>query len=220
MCELEKCKGTSLSFNEPTLMFEYAIDLFPLAKRKGLKNTFVSNGYMTLKALQMLKEAGLDAINFDVKGDKQAVREYCQADVDVVWRNIKEAKKLGLHVEVTNLIVPDVNDSKEKILELIRKHLQAAGADTPLHFTRYYPAYMFQAPPTQIRTLETARELAVREGVNFAYIGNVPGHKYENTYCPKCGTLLIERLGLSITKMNLTDSFCPKCGRDIPIVIR
>jgi len=214
----ERCQGTSISLNEPTLMFEYSLDVFKLARAKGLYNTFVSNGYMSLETLRMLLESGLDAINIDVKGDAEAVRRYCGTDVELVWRNVHEAKRLGLHVEVVNLVIPGVNDREEQLKELARRHLREAGEETPLHFILYYPAYKFDAPPTPISKLERAHDIAVSEGLNYVYIGNVPGHRYENTYCPDCGDLLIERYGLELVRANLRGRRCPSCGREIPIV--
>ena len=199
-------------------MFEYSLDLFKLARKRGLYNTYVTNGYMTLEALRMLRDAGLDAMNFDVKGDADAVRKYDNADVEVVWRNIHEAKRLGMHVEVVNLVIPGVNDRTEQLRELAKRHLRETGPETPLHFTLYYPAYKFDAPPTPVSTLERAREIAVSEGAEYVYIGNVPGHRYENTYCPGCGRLLIERYGLELVKADLQENRCPGCGREIPIV--
>ncbi|TDA32560.1 MAG: AmmeMemoRadiSam system radical SAM enzyme [Hadesarchaea archaeon] len=214
----EGCEGTSLSFNEPTLLFEWALEVFPLARKRGLYNTFVSNGYMTEEALRALADAGLDAINIDVKGDGEVVRKYCGADVEKVWRNVGLARRLGLHVEVVNLIIPGLNDGEDQLLSLIRRHLKEAGPETPLHFTAYYPSFRFTVPPTPVSTLERARELAVREGVDFVYVGNVPGHRYENTYCPSCGELLLRRFGLSLKECRLKGRRCPRCGREIPLV--
>lgn len=214
----ERCQGISMSFNEPTLMFEYSLDVFKLARAKGLYNTFVSNGYMTLETLRTLREAGLDAINIDVKGDAGVVRKYCGTDVELVWRNVREAKRLGLHVEVVNLVIPEVNDRDEQLRGLAQRHLREMGKETPLHFTAYYPAYKFDAPPTPVSTLERAHDIAVSEGLEYVYIGNVPGHRYNNTYCPGCGELLIERYGLELVKVSLRDCRCPSCGREIPIV--
>lgn len=168
----------------------------------------------------MLHDAGLDALCIDVKGDAAAVRKYCGLDVEVVWRNVREAKRLGIHVEVVNLVIPGVNDREEQLRELARRHLREAGRETPLHFSAYYPAYKFGAPPTPVTTLERAHDIAVSEGLEFVYLGNVPGHSYENTYCPGCGELLIERYGLELSGAKLRDGKCPKCGQEIPVVGR
>jgi len=215
------CQGTSISFNEPTLLFEWSLDVFRLAKEKGLYNNYVSNGYMTEEALRLLAEAGMDAIKFDVKGGPDAYERYCTARAEVIWRNIRLARELGLHVEVVTLVIPGVNDDEGVIRDIAAGVLKNAGEDTPLHFTRYYPAYKFNAPPTPVDTLERAHKLAREEGLNFVYIGNIPGHPLENTYCPDCGELLIRRFGFSILQYELTeDKRCPRCGRRIPIVGR
>jgi len=209
------CQGTSISFNEPTLLFEYSLDVFPIARQKGLYNNYVSNGYMTVDTLRMLKDAGMDAIKFDVKGDKEAVQKYCGADVDFVWRNVGEAKRLGMHVEVVNLVIPGVNDEDECLREIAQRHLKELGPDSPLHFTQFYPTYrMLNRPGTPIKILEKAYTIARGEGVNYVYVGNVPGHKFENTYCPNC-----KEFGFEVVKYVITeDKKCPRCGLGIPIV--
>lgn len=216
----ERCRGTSLSFNEPTLFFEYALDLFPAAHVAGLSNNFVSNGYMTPEALRLLKEAGLDAIKFDLKGDWEVTRRYCAANVEIVWRNIRLAKELGLHVEVVALVIPGVNDEQACLSKIIERHLKEAGPDTPLHFTRFFPAYqMTDRPPTPVSTLEAACRLARSYGLHYVYVGNVPGHRLENTYCPSCSTLLIQREGVAVRRIRLEeDHRCPTCRQEIPIV--
>jgi len=213
-----KCHATSISFNEPILSLEWSLDVFKLARGKGFHNTFVTNGYMTLEALRMLYDAGLDALCIDVKGDAEVVRKYCGLDVEIVWRNVHEAKKMGMHVEVVNLVIPGVNDRVDQFRNFARRHLREAGKETALHFTAYYPAYKFDAPPTPVVVLERAHDIAVSEGLEFVYLGNVPGHRYENTYCPECRELLIERFGLELVKINLKGNRCPSCGREIPIV--
>ena len=216
----ENCQGCSISFNEPTLLVEYSLNVFPLARTKGLYNTFVSNGYMTLEALRKLRDEGMDAIKFDIKGDEEAVQKYCGADVNIVWRNVEEAKKLGLHVEVVILVIPGVNDDDECLIEISRRHVKEAGPEAPLHFSQFYPTYMMMdTPRTPVETLEGAHSIAIREGVQYVYTGNVPGHRLENTYCPACGELLIERFGFSVTKYRISQNrSCPKCGLEIPIV--
>jgi len=213
--------GLCASFQEPTLLTEWAIQLFKLGKEKGIKYCcYVSNGYMTLEALKALCEAGMDGLKIDVKGPSETYAKYCGgADVEKVWRNAKEAKKLGLHVEVVNLVVSDVNDDEEALRWVIEKHLDAVGPETPLHFTRYFPAYRFSNPPTKVEVLEKAYETAKKAGVLYPYIGNVSGHKYENTYCSNCGEKLVKRYGYYILKYAITeDKKCPKCGIRIPII--
>ena len=212
--------GLCASFQEPTLLTEWAIPLFRLGKERGMKYCcYVSNGYMTLDALKALHEAGMDGLKIDVKGGSQTYEKYCGgADVEKVWRNAAEAKKLGLHVEIVNLVVTGVNDDVEALRLLIETHLKTVGAETPLHFTRYLPACKFDNPPTKTETLERAYEMAKKQGVLYPYIGNVDGHRYENTYCPNCGEKLVKRRGYFIVKYDVTkDKKCPKCGSAIPI---
>jgi len=214
--------GLCASFQEPTVLTEWALPVFRFAREKGLYSCYVSNGYMTLEALKLLKEAGMTGLKIDVKGDKETYQKYCGgADVDKVWRNAHEAEEMGFHVEIVNLVVTDVNDDEECLRWIIKKHLKAVGPETPLHFTRYSPAYKFPNPPTHIETLEKAYNMARKEGVTYPYLGNVQGHKHENTYCPRCGDMMIQRFGYTITQYKVTeDKKCPKCGQLIPITGR
>jgi len=211
--------GLCVSFQEPTVLTEWVLPVFRLGRERGLYCCYVSNGYMTLEALEMLREAGLDGLKVDVKGDAEAYRRYCGgADVEKVWRNIEEAKRLGLHVEVVNLVVTGVNDDDACLREVIERHLKEAGTETPLHFTRYYPAYQFHNPATRVETLERAYEMAKEAGVLYPYLGNVRGHRYENTYCPNCGENLIRRFSSRILRYKVTeDKKCPKCRQPISI---
>ncbi|MEM1537978.1 MAG: AmmeMemoRadiSam system radical SAM enzyme [Candidatus Nezhaarchaeales archaeon] len=213
-------EGICVSFTEPLMLFEYSLDVFKLAKAKGLYNTYVSNGYMTIDALRLLVEAGMDAIKVDVKGDEDVYEKYCSGvKLNVVWRNAREAKKLGLHVEIVNLVISGVNDDEYHLNLLIERHLKEVGPETPLHFTRYYPAYKFTAPPTKVETLEKAYSMAKKAGVLYPYIGNVAGHPYENTYCPSCRQLLVERYGYLVVKYLITkDKRCPNCNHQVCIV--
>jgi pyruvate formate lyase activating enzyme len=211
--------GLCVSFQEPTLLFEYCLDVFPLATNRGLYNCFVSNGYQTKEALEMLKDAGLHGLKIDMKGDGEVYKKYCKnVDVEKIWGNASLARSMGLHVEIVNLVITDVNDDEECIEYVIDNHLKYLGSEVPLHFTRYHPAYRLRNPATTIEILECAYETAKKKGVLYPYLGNVPGHKYENTYCPGCGELLINRYGHSIIKNNITDAKkCPKCAEKIPI---
>ncbi len=205
-------KSTCASLNEPTLLFEYLLDVFPAAREKGLLNTLVSNGYMSIMALRELRRAGLDAINIDVKGNEKAY-EVVGGRAEYVWRTIKEAERLGLHVEIVCLLVTGVSDGEDVVKENVER-LAEINPDIPIHFTRYFPAYLFNAPPTGIERLERAVELAKKE-LSYAYIGNVPGHRYESAYCPECGELLIKRYHVRVLENKLLNGCCPKCGREI-----
>ncbi len=211
------CQGTSISFNEPTLSLEWSLDVFRLARARGLYNTYVTNGYMTPEALELLVEAGLDAMNVDVKGDAQAVRAYCKGiDVDKVWRNCRLAQQLGLHLEITTLVVPGVNDQVEVLQGIAERILAELGPDVPWHVNGYYPAYHFTVPPTPLDTLEQAWRIGNEAGLNFVYLGNVLGHRLGKTYCPDCGALLIGRWGSGTTSYRLDYGCCPECGRAVP----
>jgi pyruvate formate lyase activating enzyme len=212
--------GLCASFQEPTVLSEWAIPLFKLGKEKGVRYCcYVSNGYMTLDVLRMLCEAGMDGLKIDVKGNSETYEKYCGgADVEKIWRNAREAKKLGLHVEIVDLVVRDVNDDEETLRWVVEKHLEEVGAETPLHFTGYFPAYKFNNPPTRVETLEKAYDVAKRAGVFYPYVGNVAGHKYENTYCPNCGEKLIQRYGCHVLQYRVTkEKKCPKCATQIPV---
>ncbi len=218
LMERYRCQGSSISFNEPALSLEWSLEVFRLAKEGGFYNTFVTNGYMTLEALRLLIDAGLDAMNVDIKGSAEAVRKFCGVDVEKVWRNCQFAKEHGVHVEVTTLVIPTVNDDETTLRSIARRIATELGVDTPWHVTAYYPAYLFHAPPTPVSTLERAYRIGREEGLRFVYMGNVPGHPYENTYCPQCGALLIQRFGVRMAKNLMRGNKCPKCGEKLPII--
>lgn len=223
LIKIYNCQGTSISFNEPTLLLEYSIDVFRLAKSYGYYNTYVTNGYMTEEALNLLIEAGLDSMNIDIKGDKEAVARYCGADVEKVWRNAKIAKEKGVWVEITTLVIPGINDDENVLRGIAKRIKNELGKDTPWHVNRYFPAYKFEwevyVSPTPIKTLEKAITIGKEEGLEYVYCGNVPGHPFENTYCPECNFLLIKRYALKVIEYNLSsNNKCPNCGKDIPII--
>jgi pyruvate formate lyase activating enzyme len=215
-------KGTSISFNEPTLLFEYSLDVFKLAKQKGLYNTYVSNGYMTAEVLRDLAENGLDAINIDIKGDADMVQKYCGTDVEKVWRNAKEAKKLGIHVEITTLLIQNLNTDQNTIKNIAERIHEELGEDTPFHITRSFPHYKSHEygiiEPTSIKFLEKSYEIANHEGLNFVYLGNLNNTERENTICPKCSNLVIKRSGFELKVIALdSKGKCNYCGYPICI---
>ncbi len=220
----QNCQGTSFSFNEPSIsLFEYSIEVMKIARKKGLYNTYVTNGYFSEEALKELVKAGIDAMNIDIKGCSPKIDRYTGANNEHVWEIAKEAVKQGVHIEITTLVIPKLNDSPSCLNEIASRIVNELGKDVPWHVTRYFPqykAYKYGLDEiTPITTLEKAYEIGVKNGLSYVYLGNVPGHPLENTYCPKCGTLLIRRYGFSILEVNLThDKKCPKCGTKIKIV--
>ncbi|NHI91892.1 MAG: AmmeMemoRadiSam system radical SAM enzyme [Candidatus Lokiarchaeota archaeon] len=210
--------GLSYSFNEPTLLLEHSLDVFKIAQKEKLYNTYVSNGYMTLDAAKLLVEHGLDAINIDIKGDEKVIKNYCHADINKIFRNASFFKNNGVHVELTTLVVTSLNDNIAIIEKLAKIIIDKLGVDTPWHLTRYHPDYKFKNPSTSIEFLERARKIGKNEGINYVYIGNVPDHEYENTYCPKCNELLLKRSVFSIIHKKLNDNKCPNCQKEILMV--
>jgi pyruvate formate lyase activating enzyme len=210
------CQGTSISFNEPTLSLEWSLEVFRLARQRGLYNTFVTNGYMTPEALSLLIDAGLDAMNVDVKGDALAVRKFCKMpDVEKVWAACKLARWRGIHLEITTLVIPTVNDSETTLGEIAGRMARELGRDVPWHVSGYYPAYQFTAPPTPLETLERAWHIGKEAGLQFVYAGNVAGHRFDNTYCPSCGRLLIRRRGFAVVENTLESGRCPQCREPV-----
>jgi pyruvate formate lyase activating enzyme len=215
------CQGVSYTYTEPTIFFEYAFETAKLAKQVGFFNTFVTNGYMTPEAVKTIAPY-LDAATVDFKGsaDPEFYKTYSAIpSVEPIFQAIREMKRNDIHVEITNLIVPKSGDSTEKVKELAGWIKDALGKDTPFHLLRFHPDYQLTTvPSTSIESLEMAYVAAKDAGLNYVYLGNVPGHTCENTYCPNCNEMLIKRYSFEITRWNLTkDMRCPVCGHDIPI---
>jgi len=218
-----RCDGTSISFNEPTLLFEYSLEVFKLAKENGLYNTYVTNGYMTEEVLKDLVDAGLDAMNIDIKGDSDMVEKYCGIDGEKVWRNAKLAKILGVHVEITTLLIQGFNSEDEIIRERSKRIFNELGELTPYHISRFFPHYKSQnyglSEPTPLELLYIAYDIAKDVGLKYVYLGNLPTTDYDNTYCPKCSKLVIKRKILGIKESYLdSDGNCKFCGFPICII--
>jgi pyruvate formate lyase activating enzyme len=191
--------------------------MFRLAKLRGYYNTFVTNGYMTPEALSLLIDSGLEAMNVDIKGDATSVKKFCKmVDVEKVWANSRIARSRGVHIEVTTLVIPTVNDSDSTLRVIAERIGSDLGPEVPWHVSAYFPAYQFSAPPTPSQTLERAWGIGKAAGLEFVYTGNVPGDPHENTYCPACGAVLIRRLGFEVVQNCLDAGKCPLCGRPIP----
>lgn len=208
--------GIAYTYNEPTIFCEYALDTMKLAKKEGLYNVWVSNGYFS-KQLAKAIAPSLDAINIDLKGSKEFYAKLCGGvNIEKVKENIQFMSK-KTHLEVTNLIVPGWNDKKEQIKKEA-DFIASIDKEIPLHFSRFFPYYkMLDTPITPLETLHSAKKLAEKAGLKYVYIGNVP--EESNTFCPKCNSLLIERSGFSALSLGLDKNKCSKCNASIPIVL-
>ncbi|MCX8205387.1 MAG: AmmeMemoRadiSam system radical SAM enzyme [Candidatus Nezhaarchaeota archaeon] len=215
------CDGVSYTYTEPTVFFEYAYDTAKLAKQKGLFNTFVTNGYMTPEAVEVIAPY-LDAATVDFKGSGNPEfyrRLMSVPSPEPIFDTLRAMKQRGIFVEITDLIVTKYGDSLEDVYTLASRVKEVLGGETPFHVLRFHPDYeLVDVPSTPIDTLEKAAEKAMEAGLKHVYVGNVPGHHLENTYCPSCNALIIERHGFYIISSNLKDTQCPSCGRSLNIV--
>ncbi len=209
--ELSGCRSISYTYTEPTIFMEFVYDCARLAHEKGLANVFVSNGYTSPDAVRLIAPY-LDANNIDLKGDDAFYKKIVGAKLQPVLDTIKLMKELGVWVEITTLIIPGHNDSDE-FLHWTADFIRSVDAAIPWHVTQFYPTYkLLDKPSTPVSTLRRAREIGLSAGLKYVYEGNVPGEGGENTYCPSCKELLIERYGFTITSVKMSDSKCPKCG--------
>ncbi|HNS05769.1 MAG TPA: AmmeMemoRadiSam system radical SAM enzyme [Candidatus Saccharicenans sp.] len=210
--KLNRCASISYTYTEPTIFFEYAYDVARLARGEGIKNNFVTNGFMTAEALETIKPY-LDAANVDLKFFREEkYKKVCKARLQPVLDSIKKMKELNIWVEVTTLIIPGENDSREELQEMAR-FLASVDPDIPWHLSRFHPDYKYlNSEPTPVATLLLARDIGREAGLNYIYLGNVWGEG-ENTICPGCGALLIEREGFTVRKNRIKAGRCPDCGR-------
>ena len=217
----KNCQGIAYTYTEPTIYMEYARDTAELAHQVGFFNTFVTNGYMTPEAVKAIAPF-LDAATVDFKagGDPDFYKSVSAVpNVTPIYEALKELKLHSVHIEITNLVIPKVGDDMGKIKEMANWIKNYLGKDTPFHLLRFHPDYkMTTTPATPVETLEHAYMTCKEAGLNYTYLGNVPGHPAENTYCPNCNEAVIKRYSYEITRWNLTkDMRCPVCGHNIPI---
>jgi len=203
----------SFTYTEPTVYYEYLYDISSLAKSMGIKTSIVSNGYINREPLLRLLKI-LDAVKIDLKGfSEKFYEEVSSATLKPVLESMITVKKEKVWLEIVNLIVPTLNDDPKMIDEMcqwIRKNL---GVDTPLHFTRFFPNYKLTHPsPTPISILESAYEIAKKSGLRYVYIGNVPGHVYNSTFCPSCNRKVVGRTHFDVIEMNIVDGKCKFCS--------
>lgn len=206
-------RSISYTYTEPTIFFEYALDVAVLARQAGLKNVFVSNGYMSKEAVQTISPY-LDAINVDLKGDAPFYRQVCGAELEPVKQNIALLWELGIWVEVTTLIIPGYNDSEAQLRETAR-FLASVSTDLPWHVTAFYPTYRLRdARRTSAGDLRRAIQAGREAGLEHIYAGNVPGES-DKTLCPQCGEVLVDRFAMRTMHNRIVDGKCPQCHTPI-----
>jgi len=210
------CRSIAYTYSEPLAFYEYTLDSSIKAREAGLRNVLVTAGYINKKPMEKLCRY-TDAANIDLKSMSDAFyRDICGGSLKPVLKTLVLTKSLGVWVEVTNLVIPTLNDTDEDLRRLCQWVAENLGKDTPLHFSRFHPQYkMKNLPPTPAETLGRAKEIADAEGLRYVYIGNISRPKGSNTYCPGCGKLLIERRGYVIMRNEVANGACPACGAAI-----
>jgi pyruvate formate lyase activating enzyme len=212
----QKIPIIAFTYNEPTVFIEYLADIATLARKQKMRCVMVSCGFMNSDPLKELCQL-LNAIKIDLKGfSDNFYRSVCKAEIRPVLNNIRQIAKSGVHLELVNLVVPTLNDSEKMMKELMNWIMGEIGPDIPIHFTRFHPDYqLLNLPPTPVNTLERFRDYAMHSGVRYAYIGNVPNHPGNHTYCPACGKTVIRRNSIFLEQMDLEHGKCKYCGRAI-----
>lgn len=215
MAKRRGCRTIAYTYTEPTIYFEYAFEIGKLATQEGLKNIFVTNGYMTAAALEAIYPH-LHGANVDLKSFREDFyQKLCGAKLAGVLESLKVMKRLGVWVEITTLLIPGLNDDQEELKD-IAKFILSLGKETPWHISRFHPMYrLLDRPPTPVRTLERAREIGLAAGLRYVYTGNVPGDLGEDTFCYQCGSLLVDRFGFQILKYQIKENKCYNCGAKV-----
>ncbi len=217
---LARTPSISYTYSEPTIFIEFALETMKLAHKKNLKNIWVTNGYTSK---EVLKEVApyLDAANVDLKGfTEEFYNKICGAKLKPVLKTIKAMKKAGVWVEITTLVVPEQNDTKEQFEGIANFIAKEVGKDVPWHISKFFPTYKLKdLPPTPPSSLVEAREAGKKAGLKYIYLGNVSLPEYEITFCPKCGAKMVERAGYEIIRHD-KDGKCAKCGQDLSLILK
>ena len=211
-----KCLSVAYTYTEPAVYYEYALDACRACHEAGLKNVLVTAGYMNAEPARQIYRH-VDAANIDLKAfSDRFYRDVCDATLAPVLNTLVIARSLGVLVEVTNLVIPTLNDTDEDLRGLARWVKENLGRETPLHFSRFHPRYrMRNLPATPADTLDRAHAIARAEGLHHVYVGNVHRPEGSNTRCPSCGELLIQRVGYQIVQNKLTTGRCPHCQTEV-----
>ncbi len=208
--------GIAYTYNEPSIWYEYVLETSKLLKEHGLVNVLVTNGYLKEEPLRNLLPF-IDAVNVDIKSiNPDFYKKYCKATLEPVLRYCEVAREQAL-VEITNLVIPTLNDSDEDFTRLADWIHQKLGSDVPLHFSRYHPDFKLDLPATPVSTLERAHEIASRK-LKYVYVGNITSNAWNNTFCPGCNKAVVKREGMGVSELNLTDrNRCTFCGAEVHI---
>ncbi len=214
--EMANCKSISYTYVEPTIFYEFAYDCATLAGKHGLKNVFVSNGYMTREVVHSLAQV-LDGINIDIKAfTDKFYQQVCKAHLAPVLENVRLFHELGVWLEVTTLIIPGWNDSEAELRE-IATFIKDIDPEIPWHVTAFHPSFkMLDSLPTKVDSLRRAMEIGYEAGLAYVYCGNIPGSGGESTYCPWCKTLLIDRIGYQVVDKSRAGK-CPSCDKQLAL---
>jgi pyruvate formate lyase activating enzyme len=220
MAESQNCQNVSWTYNEPTIWFEYTLDGAKISKGDGLTTSYVTNGYITEEALREISPY-LDAMNIDVKAfSDEFYKRRCKTRLQPVLDTCALALELDIFIEITYLLVPTQNDDPKEIKKFCSWVCESLGPGVPVHFSRFHPDFNYrEVSGTPMETLRMAYDTAKEEGLEFVYLGNIPHCDEENTYCPKCGTLAIERLGFNVSKNLTEEGKCSQCGGDLNIIM-
>ncbi|MFA6125744.1 MAG: AmmeMemoRadiSam system radical SAM enzyme [Bacteroidales bacterium] len=213
----EQCRSIAYTYSEPTIFFEYMLDTATLAKHRGIKNVMVSNGYIDQTPLLELCRV-IDAANIDLKAfDSGTYLKLTGGALDPVLKTLKTLRDQGVWIEITNLVIPEWTDNFDQITKMCEWLAEEGFSDNPIHFSRFHPYQTLASlPSTPLHTLTRAKDIAMRAGMKYVYIGNVPGIGGEDTYCHNCKVLLVKRKGYEIEQNLITSNRCPKCQTVIP----
>jgi pyruvate formate lyase activating enzyme len=212
------CKTIAYTYSEPVIFYEYMYDSAVYARQSKIGSVIISNGFINKEPLEHLCQQ-LTAVKIDLKAfTEKFYQETCRGQLKPVLNTLETLRDLGIWYEIVVLLVPTLNDSQQEIQDMARWIYKELGADVPVHFSRFYPMYkLTNLPPTPVKTIEMARKIAMDAGLHYVYIGNVPGHEGESTYCPNCGKIVVHRIGYRILKVDLDDTgHCKSCQYRIP----
>jgi pyruvate formate lyase activating enzyme len=217
VCRRNKCPTIAYTYSEPTVFYTFMYDVAKMARKAGIGSVMISNGFMNEKPLRELCNQ-LTAVKIDLKSfSEQFYREYCSGRLGPVLETLIRLKDRGMWFEIVVLLIPTLNDDQDELSRMCNWIKTNLGPDVPIHFSRFHAMYQIKnLPPTPIKTLEMARSIALEAGLHYPYIGNVPGHEGEHTYCPSCKKVLIRRVGYSIVENALDEGRCKFCRHTIP----